>query len=186
MATPAHCAFCFQVLAASFEQCETTSLRRVQELWSRYKGAPSSESDTTDDDLMAVEDEPDDDVAGDDERRARQARLRAPLSSGLLAVPSPASGTSSSASSTPSSMSTSSSRTPASTLGTSSSNSSRSLLLSHLQPPRRPSPLVEPDRPLFVTWSTIGRSERKSLRGCIGTFDPQPIEAGLRSYALTS
>lgn len=48
--------------------------------------------------------------------------------------------------------------------------------------------------PLFVTWNT--RTRRSSagsggewntrLRGCIGTFDAQPIRAGLEEYALLS
>jgi len=40
--------------------------------------------------------------------------------------------------------------------------------------------------PLFVTWDTRSRSGSKSLRGCIGTFEAQELEDGLRSYALTS
>jgi AMMECR1 domain-containing protein len=37
-----------------------------------------------------------------------------------------------------------------------------------------------------VTWDTRGRSGQKSLRGCIGTFDAQELDDGLRTYALTS
>ncbi|KAG5439700.1 hypothetical protein PCK2_000740 [Pneumocystis canis] len=40
--------------------------------------------------------------------------------------------------------------------------------------------------PLFVTWNIIDPSGYKSLRGCIGTFKPQPLKHGLCSYALTS
>jgi AMMECR1 domain-containing protein len=40
--------------------------------------------------------------------------------------------------------------------------------------------------PLFVTWDTINSRGTKSLRGCIGTFEPQELDDGLRSYALTS
>ena len=36
---------------------------------------------------------------------------------------------------------------------------------------------------MFVTWK-IGRDKR--LRGCIGTFSPMHLHAGLREYALTS
>ncbi|KAI5842499.1 AMMECR1 domain-containing protein [Morchella snyderi] len=43
-----------------------------------------------------------------------------------------------------------------------------------------------PDRPLFVTWNKISRSGSKNLRGCIGTFEAQPLEYGLKSYALTA
>lgn len=39
--------------------------------------------------------------------------------------------------------------------------------------------------PLFVTWNTVSRSGYKSLRGCIGTFEPQELQYGLKSYALT-
>ncbi|TDL29753.1 alport syndrome [Rickenella mellea] len=42
--------------------------------------------------------------------------------------------------------------------------------------------------PLFVTWNTrSSRSNRPPrLRGCIGTFEPQPIREGLAEYALIS
>jgi AMME syndrome candidate gene 1 protein len=40
------------------------------------------------------------------------------------------------------------------------------------------------DSPLFVTWNTISQRYGSSLRGCIGTFDAQPLEKGLSSYAL--
>jgi uncharacterized protein (TIGR00296 family) len=35
--------------------------------------------------------------------------------------------------------------------------------------------------PLFVTWTKSG-----SLRGCIGTFSPQPLIKGLQDYAITA
>jgi AMMECR1 domain-containing protein len=56
--------------------------------------------------------------------------------------------------------------------------------------------------PLFVTWNTRTHARRSSgggdgggagaggwntrLRGCIGTFDAQPLRAGLGEYALLS
>ncbi|KAK9481243.1 AMMECR1 domain-containing protein [Lipomyces japonicus] len=36
--------------------------------------------------------------------------------------------------------------------------------------------------PMFVTWNVIVKGAPR-LRGCIGTFDPQPLEKGLKSYA---
>ncbi|KAK6527902.1 hypothetical protein TWF281_009166 [Arthrobotrys megalospora] len=42
-----------------------------------------------------------------------------------------------------------------------------------------------PERPLFVTWNLV-KSRGKQLRGCIGTFEPQKLDDGLASYALTS
>ncbi|KAJ6260424.1 hypothetical protein Dda_4650 [Drechslerella dactyloides] len=44
---------------------------------------------------------------------------------------------------------------------------------------------VRPERPLFVTWNLL-KGKGKQLRGCIGTFEPQKLEEGLASYALTS
>jgi AMMECR1 domain-containing protein len=40
--------------------------------------------------------------------------------------------------------------------------------------------------PLFVTWKKLSSSGRLDLRGCIGTFDAKPLEAGLKDYALTA
>jgi len=52
----------------------------------------------------------------------------------------------------------------------------------------KPMPPKFPDEkyPLFVTWNT--RSSRRSprLRGCIGTFEAQPLHEGLAEYALIS
>lgn len=53
--------------------------------------------------------------------------------------------------------------------------------------------------PLFVTWNIYsspsalsralslgGGGSGARLRGCIGTFEPQPLREGLRTYALTA
>ncbi|KAH8118541.1 alport syndrome [Phellopilus nigrolimitatus] len=51
-----------------------------------------------------------------------------------------------------------------------------------------PPTLVDEKYPLFVTWNTrsarSGRAPR--LRGCIGTFEAQPVREGLAEYALIS
>lgn len=51
-----------------------------------------------------------------------------------------------------------------------------------------PPKFVDEKYPLFVTWNTRstrpGRAPR--LRGCIGTFEAQPIQDGLADYALIS
>ncbi|OAQ66470.1 ammecr1 family protein [Pochonia chlamydosporia 170] len=39
--------------------------------------------------------------------------------------------------------------------------------------------------PLFVTWNTV-RGDDVSLRGCIGTFESQPLSIGLPEYATIS
>ncbi|KAK9452633.1 AMMECR1 domain-containing protein [Dipodascopsis uninucleata] len=36
--------------------------------------------------------------------------------------------------------------------------------------------------PIFITWSTYVKGQKR-LRGCIGTFEPQPLAQGLMSYA---
>ncbi|KAK1766531.1 AMMECR1-like protein [Phialemonium atrogriseum] len=48
------------------------------------------------------------------------------------------------------------------------------------------SPAALSEHPLFVTWNTVSSRHGNSLRGCIGTFEPQELEEGLSSYALTS
>ncbi|KAG0642889.1 AMMECR1 domain-containing protein [Tuber brumale] len=40
--------------------------------------------------------------------------------------------------------------------------------------------------PLFVTWNRFSKSGPKYLRGCIGTFEAQLLDYGLKTYALTS
>ena len=43
-----------------------------------------------------------------------------------------------------------------------------------------------PPCPLFITWNTRRNPSRKELRGCIGTFQAQPLDNGLKTYALTA
>jgi AMMECR1 domain-containing protein len=52
--------------------------------------------------------------------------------------------------------------------------------------PSAPQRLGEQKYPLFVTWNTLSKSGRKSLRGCIGTFEPQVLPRGLKHYAFES
>lgn len=42
------------------------------------------------------------------------------------------------------------------------------------------------ETPLFVTWNIKSARHGYSLRGCIGTFEPQELDEGLSSYAITS
>lgn len=99
-------------------------------------------------------------------------------------------------SSTPSTLSTASSRSALSdnTSVSSSATSATSVSSSASPGPgsssRRPyafSGKREEEYPLFVTWNTISNySGSKSLRGCIGTFDPTELWVGLKNYALTA
>lgn len=201
MATVAHCLFCFDVLAASLEKRDHLSLRQVENLWSRYQSKdrsnkpldddsdepdhephpgdgddPMSESDHGLEELSTDEDEP-----PAEEPAKQPSTLRLPSISRLQA-PSPASASSSS---TPSSFSASSSRLRLD--DSSSKASSNTSIFSFGRRSQQPSPaLREEQYPLFVTWNTISARGHKSLRGCIGTFEPQDLSTGLENYALNA
>lgn len=69
----------------------------------------------------------------------------------------------------------------------SSSSSSSSLSLPESTPATSTSslPLAPTSAPLFVTWNEL-EDDEPSLRGCIGTFESQPLSQGLAEYALIS
>lgn len=93
----------------------------------------------------------------------------------LAADATDSSSPSSSSSSSPSPSSTTTTATAASTPATSISSLSLGAPTS---------------APLFVTWNTLssgsGSGSDVSLRGCIGTFEAQPLSTGLPEYALIS
>ncbi|GAB7357019.1 hypothetical protein MBLNU459_g7846t1 [Dothideomycetes sp. NU459] len=165
MATEAHCAFCFESLAASLERRQPLSLAQVQDLWAEY----TSDGGEEDGDVTDAE-------ADQDTLAARPAAI-----SRLLNHAAPSS--TSSSSSLPSTKSASSSARSRTDTPATSTSSSR-ISLSSLSRGSKRSP--EESHPLFVTWNTTSRGGHASLRGCIGTFQAQPLEEGLRSYALTS
>ncbi|KAL9024634.1 MAG: hypothetical protein Q9196_006371 [Gyalolechia fulgens] len=189
MATLAHCLFCFDVLVASLEKRQHLTLRQVEDLWSQYQSKLEHESDHLDHDLdvedghgpMLESDHDPEELDTDQDPTKQSSALRLPTISRLQA-PSPASASSSS---TPSSISASSSR-----LGlddTSSKTSSNTSFFSLGRRSQQPSPALRDEQyPLFVTWNTISARGHKSLRGCIGTFEPQDLSAGLENYALTA
>ncbi|KAF2827416.1 hypothetical protein CC86DRAFT_348861 [Ophiobolus disseminans] len=162
MATQAHCAYCFESLTASLEKRPGLSLPQVEALWNKYNAEPLTTEalDTPDDsDLLSPPN------AVDPSRK--------PAAISRLLAPSPATTSSSSVqstSSTPSGISEASSAV--------SKSSSQSSIVSE-QGSMEASPL-------FVTWNTVTRSGEKRLRGCIGTFEAQELDEGLKSYALTS
>lgn len=186
MATQAHCAFCFETLAANFEHRQPLTLPQVEDLWDRYrtnnKANPTSEEGSDYEDAEENEDaEMTDADVEETPPTARPAAISRLLNRDTSAASSSSSlpSTRSGASSTQSQRDRSGADTPASS---SSSVRSRSSLFSFAR--RRRSDKAD-EKPLFVTWNTVSRSGYKSLRGCIGTFEPQEIEYGLRSYALT-
>lgn len=177
MATPAHCAYVFECLAASFERRQPLSLAQVEELWEKYHADAKGEAGDGEGAAENEEDAEMTDVEGDEEapRPAAISRLLNRDSSATSSSSSlPSTSTRSTASSSQSQRDGSGTATPAS-----STTSSRSSLFSFGRRQRREA------HPLFVTWNTLSRSGHKSLRGCIGTFEAQDLEAGLKSYALT-
>ena len=180
MATTAHCAYAFETLVAELEDREPLEYHCLLDLWSQYQSrndikASNGEVDDIDDD-------------GEEEAEIiapKPARTNLQLPSiSRLQAPSPASISSSS---TPSSLSTTSSHAG---LGDASKSSSSTSFFSFAsrrsQQPSPAAPPKEEEHPLFVTWNTVSARGHKSLRGCIGTFDPQELSQGLKSYALTA
>lgn len=158
MATVQHCLYCFEALSSSLEHRSPMTLPQVEASWATYQKS-------------LQEDEEDDETAGSSAPSKTTSSLRNPALERLSAL-------SPSGLSTPSSSSSSSSASLApSTTATTPDPSTHSL------------PDTDPDAeyPLFVTWNTTRPgSHSHSLRGCIGTFEEQPLATGLSSYALTS
>lgn len=189
MATQAHCAFCFETLAANLERRKPLSLAQVEGLWTRYHGskddpaADSEEADESEDAEMTDAEE-----TGATTTASPSARPAA-ISRLLNREPSASSSSSSLPSSTKSSAESSTAQSPKNGSGAAtpaSSSSSRSSLFSFAKKRRSGGASSKADEyPLFVTWNVVSRSGHKSLRGCIGTFAAQELEEGLRSYALT-
>lgn len=177
MVSPAHCYYCFESLAASFDGREPPSLAAIEDLWEQYEQAKqlAALNGKNGLDQQSVEDE---DVLGDREDQDGSTKRPYPQTLQLPSVSRLQSSDSSSASTTPSSLSISSSRSDSTAMTTPSSPADGLGF-------KRPR-LEESAYPLFVTWNTISKSGHKSLRGCIGTFEAQELSSGLRSYALTS
>lgn len=197
MANVAQCYYCFECLSASFEGREPTSLATVEALWQQHEQSKKlsilrdqaeaeRRREEENDDLSTEQQQSVNDE--DDSRNAQQKSTSALAKSNRprgLKLPSVSRlrnqiSSDSSASTTPSTTSTSSN-----SFLSSSTNVTTPSAQSETCASRRKS--LEREYPLFVTWNTLSRSSgHKSLRGCIGTFEAQELEEGLRSYALTS
>lgn len=178
MATLAHCAYCFEALSAHFDQRKPLGLRQVEELWEEYHDDTTQQSDAQAGASGGGLDGEDDAEMTDVETEADKAPKPAAISRLLNRKTDSSAGSSSS--SLPSSKSAASSQVSGSATPASSISSKSSLSLGKNKSERYG------DFPLFVTWNTHSpRSGNKSLRGCIGTFEAQELEYGLRSYALT-
>lgn len=174
MANPAQCFYCFETLAASFDGREPAGLETIEELWEQHLQIKKLNAFRKKDEATSLgEDRSGEGLYIGD----RPGNLRLPSISRLQSETSSTSESSSSPSpsATPSSMTTS-----ATTITTPSVQS---------PPPETPAlgrwKRRDRNYPLFVTWDTLTRG-RKSLRGCIGTFEAQELEDGLSSYAIIS
>lgn len=182
MSSPAHCLYCFEILSASLERRQALTLEQSEALWEKWVRIGRSETNVDEDEDM--DDDDDNNAAGGTWATERTSRAMAPPSIPRhmhLSTPSR-----SSASSTPS---TTSLRTQNSSTQPSTSSSRTSLFSSdRADGPSNPHASCSRSQPypLFVTWNTVSATGHKSLRGCIGTFEAQPLADGLRSYALTS
>ncbi|KAL3482397.1 AMMECR1 domain-containing protein [Aspergillus californicus] len=188
MATPAHCFYCFESLAASYDkddESDPISLATVEELWGKYEqfkkisalqGSSGESLPLGGSAVNAQQLVNDGEELGQGGQAATRSQTNKLPSIDRLQTQA---ASDSSVSTTPSAMSSKSSSSIFSSGTTSSSISSQA------ETPAMTQRLTD-KYPLFVTWNTLSRSGRKSLRGCIGTFEAQELSHGLKSYALTS
>jgi AMME syndrome candidate gene 1 protein len=180
MATKAHCAYAFECLASNFERRQPLSLAQVEELWDEYHASNPMEEDEDEDGEPEAEEDEDADMT-DAEAGDPAPPRPAAISKLLNRETAPSAGSSNSSLPSTKSMASSVPSSRQSGSGVDTPASSRSSLFALGRRLRN----RDEEHPLFVTWNTVSRSGYKSLRGCIGTFEPQELEYGLRSYALT-
>lgn len=159
MATVEHCLFCFETLAAKLEDRKGMDLEDVQSSFAEYSASLAS----------------DDDAAG--AAKPNKPAKKLPALRRLVG-----SSSSSSASSSSSLL-----QSPESASGSSSSTSLSANTSATSVAGGAPEPVTDPDAeyPLFVTWNkAAGSGGEYHLRGCIGTFEAQPLADGLSSYAV--
>ncbi|OQO08097.1 hypothetical protein B0A48_06891 [Cryoendolithus antarcticus] len=168
MAVPAHCIFCFETLAATLEKRKALPLAQVEDSWTEYQLSLRNED---------VETEAGAETENDDE---------APKPAGISRLLNYSVGSAGSSNSSLPSSGKSSTTASGRESGVATPASSKSSVSSIFSLGKgKKEKYIEV--PLFITWNTVSaRSGHKSLRGCIGTFEPMELESGLRSYALTS
>ncbi|KAH8696130.1 AMMECR1 family protein [Talaromyces proteolyticus] len=159
MASPAHCFYCFESLAASFKHEEPPSLAAIENSYWQFSQSKK---------LAAVGDKA---IAGEKEEEVTEQAAKPPYISRLQHdEPSDSSSTTT--------LSATSSRSAL-------SNSTNLTTPDESLDPNR-SELSEESYPVFVTWNLISRHGHKSLRGCVGTFEAQKLSHVLKTYARIS
>lgn len=164
MATIEHCLFCFESLVAQLEDREPMALDDLQKSYAEYTAQlAASENDADEEDEEEDGDEKTDKPTTSAIKKLPALRRLVGSAPSDNSLPSSPSGTSSSTS-----LSANTSATSVSTT----------------------TPVTDPEAeyPLFVTWNKLsgppGGGGEYDLRGCIGTFEAQPLSDGLSSYAV--
>ncbi|ROW02455.1 hypothetical protein VMCG_06126 [Cytospora schulzeri] len=168
MATVEHCLYCFESLAAELEGREPMDLDDVQKSYAEYTAQLAADDDDDDNEEEEEEEE--------EEHKTTQPKKKLPALRRLVgSAPSDNSLPSSTGSGSSSSTSLSA-NTDATSVTTTTTNTI--------------TPVTDPEAeyPLFVTWNKLSPSGSDAgeynLRGCIGTFEAQPLADGLSSYAV--
>jgi uncharacterized protein (TIGR00296 family) len=167
MASVEHCLYCFEVLAAKLETRQPMALHQVESAWADYpKG-------------------------GEDDEEPEKAEGEAITATnpskpnGTISTSSPTPRPSVPLTNTPIPVSTSPSTNPTPVAAPTASTQSYTPIGVSSQRTSQRGPVTS--TPLFVTWNVIiPTTHHRALRGCIGTFESQPLATGLASYALTS
>jgi hypothetical protein len=181
MATQAHCAYCFETLAASFENRPALSFAQARELWARYQAdVDDAEEGIQESELLE---------ATTSKPAAITRLLRRVSRSGEASGNDRPSATSSRSNLSTTGHSHASSRSRGSKAASGAATPASSISLpfsadSVGEDQEEEEEEEEEEYPLFVTWNTISKSGRKSLRGCLGIFEPYELDYGLSRFAL--
>lgn len=192
MANAAQCFYCFESLLASFEDREPPSLADIETIWEQHEQSKKLSSlgdQNLDGEQEDAEVEADAEIAqsvndfdADAEGVQSSRTSNRPHSLKLPSINRLQTQVSSDSSSTATTPSCASNTSSNSLLSSSTTVTTPSAQLEGISSRAKS---TDKRYPLFVTWNTLSRGH-KSLRGCIGTFEAQDLEAGLKSYALTS
>ncbi|ROW15739.1 hypothetical protein VPNG_02117 [Cytospora leucostoma] len=185
MATVEHCLFCFESLVAELEGREPLELGELQKSYAEYTKAQLASQEEDDDDDDEEEDEGEGE--GEGEGGASQANKKPAALKKKIPALRRLVGSGPSENSLASSSSGANSGSSSSTSLLSANTSATSISTATAPGGDGPQSVTDPsaEYPLFVTWNKDEDGDGEySLRGCIGTFEAQPLADGLSSYAV--
>ncbi|AEO59917.1 hypothetical protein MYCTH_2308596 [Thermothelomyces thermophilus ATCC 42464] len=176
MASVEHCLYCFETLAAHLEGRKPMTLSEVQKSWAEYVRSTAA-ADAADSSKLS-------------KRLPALRRVTEDSSSS-----SSSSSSASSASTSTLSLGPSTPETPVSSDSALAEDGQAAEAEAEAEAGQDVAAAAAAaaasqitESPLFVTWNTVSSRAGggHSLRGCIGTFEPQELDEGLSSYALIS